>query len=79
MQWAIEKAIRVATLDYSAEVHHGDARSDLANDRKIVSNEEVSNSELELKTLNKINNLCLDADIESTERLVADDQVRLTR
>src|SRR5260221_275814 len=69
----------VAELDDLAEVHDRDAVADVANDRQVVSDEEVRELELVLQLLEEVDDLRLDGDVEGRDRLVGDDELRLDR
>src|SRR5262245_19417929 len=59
-----------------AEVHHGDARADVLDDREVVGDEDVREAELRLQILQQVDDLCLDRHVEGRHRLVGDDQLR---
>ena len=66
-------------LDDLAEVHHGDAVGDVADDREVVRDEDVRQPEVALQRLEQVHDLRLDRDVERGHRLVEDDQLRVER
>ena len=64
-------------LDDLAEVHHGHAVGDVADDREVVGDEQVGQPEVVLEALEQVDDLRLDRHVEGADRLVADDQVGL--
>src|SRR4051794_23263798 len=60
-----------------AEVHHGDAVTDVLDDAHVVGDEEVGQPELALEVLEQVEDLRLDRDVERGDRLVAHDQIGL--
>ncbi len=69
----------VRNLDHLAQVHNGNTIGDVLHDREVVSNEEICGTELVLKFLKQVQDLCLDGNIQSGNRLVADNQLGLQR
>ena len=67
----------VAQFDDLAEVHHGYAVADMADDGDVVGDEEHRQAELLLERQQQIENLGLDRDIERGDRLVGDEEIRL--
>ena len=66
-------------LDHAAEIHDRHAVADVLDDRQVVSDEEIGQSEFLLQVLEQIDDLGLDRDVERGYGLVADDQLRLDR
>src|SRR5262249_17998701 len=66
-------------LDDPAQIHHGDAMTDVLDDGEIVRDEQIGETELALQVDEKIDDLRLHRDIERRDRLVADDQLRPRR
>ena len=64
-----------ALLDGMAEVHHQNIVGDITNDAEIVRNEQISKAEFLLQICKKIENLCLDRDIERRYRLIRHHQL----
>ena len=73
----IEHLLRSATLDDAAEIHHCDIVRQVLNHGKIVSNEQVGDTELFLQILQQIQNLGLYRHIKRRSRFIADHQFRL--
>ena len=66
-------------LNELAEVHHADRRRHVAHDREVMAHEDHRQTTAHLEVLHEIEQLCLDRDIESRDRLIGDDQLRLER
>src|SRR5882757_2703738 len=66
-------------LDDLAEIHDGDTVRHVLDDRQIVADEEQREAELPLQILQQVYDLRLDGDVESRDRLVADDQFGFRR
>src|SRR5207237_783880 len=66
-------------LDHLAQVHHGDAVADVADDGEVVGDEEVGEVELLLQLLEQVQDLGLDGDVQCADGFVGDDQRRLER
>ena len=64
-------------LDDLAQVHHGDAIRDVADDRQVVGDEEVREPELVLELGEQVDDLRLNRDVERRHRLVQDHQLRV--
>ena len=62
-------------LDDRAQVHHGDAVGDVADDGEVVRDEQVGERELLLQLLEQVDDLRLDRDVERRDRLVRHDEV----
>ena len=60
------------------EVHDGDPVGDLPDHRQVVRDEDVGQVEVALQVPQQVQDLRLDRDVERRDRLVADDQLRLT-
>ena len=58
-----------------AEVHHGDAVGDVLDDREVVGDEQVGQSELILQVLEQVDDLGLNRHVQRRDRLVRDDEV----
>ena len=69
--------VAVRDLDDVAEVHHGDAVADVADDRKVVSDEQVGQPELLLQVFEQVDDLSLNRNVQRRNRLVADDEARV--
>ena len=46
MQRVLRRALAIGQLDDLADVHHGDARRDVAHDREVVRDEQIGQAEL---------------------------------
>ena len=66
-------------LDDLAEVHHGYAIGDVANEREVVRDEEVRQREVALQRLEQVDDLCADRHVERRDGLVEDDHLRVQR
>ena len=66
-------------LDDLAQVHHGDAVRDVADDAEVVGDEDVGQRELVLQVVEEVDDLRLDRDVERRDGLVGDDQARVER
>src|ERR1700730_5836028 len=64
-------------LDDATEIHHGNAPADMLDDRQIVGNKEISETEFLLQVLQQIDDLGLDRHIQCRYRFIADNQLRL--
>ena len=60
-------------------MHDQDKVTNVLNHSKIMGNEQIRDAQLFLQILQEIDDLSLDADIESADRLVANDETRLDR
>jgi hypothetical protein len=75
----VRRARRRRDLHDPAEVHHRDARREVAHHREVVADEEVGEPELLLQVLEQVDHLRLDRNVERGDRLVADDELRVER
>ena len=62
-----------------AEIHHNDLITDELDDIQIVGNEQISQFELILQILEKIDDLSLNGHIQGRYRLITNDELRLCR
>jgi hypothetical protein len=69
------EVLRGRDLDDLAEVHHGDARADVLDDRQVVGDEQVREVELLLEVLEEVDHLRLDRHVQRGDGLVADDEL----
>lgn len=58
------------------EIHHGGSLAEMFDHGQVMGNEQVGQSPGLLQFLEKLNNLCLDADIQRAHRLVTDNHAR---
>jgi hypothetical protein len=63
-----------AGFDDIAEVHHGDAVTEVLDHGEVMGDEEIRESSLVLEIVEEVDHLSLDRDIERTDRFVADDK-----
>ena len=80
--WVRRRAVDLvprADLDDLAEIHHGDAIGDVADDGQVVGDEQVGEPELVLQLIEQVDDAGLDAHVERRHRLVEDDELRLDR
>ncbi|ELZ80681.1 hypothetical protein C454_10261 [Haloferax gibbonsii ATCC 33959] len=75
----LEQLVCRAEFDHVAEVHHGDAVADVADDRKVVGDKEVRQPELRLEVVEQVQHLRLHGHVERRHRLVEHDEVRFER
>ena len=75
----LEQFALARDLDDLAQVHHRDARRDVAHHGQVVRDEDVGEAQAPLQVLQQVDHLRLDRDVERRHRLVADDQLRLHR
>ncbi len=75
---AVER-VPVGRLHDRAQVHHGDARADLADRAEIVRDEHVGEPVLLLQVLEQVEDLGLDRHVERRDGLVAHHQPRPQR
>ncbi len=66
-------------LDDPSQVHHRDPGRNVPDDREIVGDEDVGQTEPMLQIHQQVDDLRLHRDVERGHRLVADDQLRLDR
>src|SRR6266478_5992133 len=64
-------------LDDATEIHDRNALADMLDDRQIMGNKEISETEFLLQVLQQIDDLGLDRHIQCRYRFIADDQFRL--
>src|ERR1700730_3668421 len=63
-------------LDDLPEIHHGYARRYVFDNRQVMRNEQICEHELLLERLEQADDLGLDRNVESRNRLIADDELR---
>ena len=66
-------------LDDLAEVHHRDEVGDVTDDREVVRDEDVRQTELLLQVLEQVDDAGLDRHVERRHRLVEDQQLGIER
>ena len=74
-----EQRAFVGDLDDLPKVHHRDAARDVLDDREVVRNEDVGETQTLLQVLQQVDDLRLHRHIERRHRFVADDEPRLDR
>jgi len=74
-----EQVVGRRHFHHFAEVQHDDPVGDVANHRKIVGNEEVREAEPFLQLEHQVDDLRLDVDVESGDRLVGNDEFGIQR
>src|SRR5437868_2726752 len=67
---------RLRVFDHLAEVHDGDPVADVPYDRQVVRDEEIGQAEVLLQVGKQVDDLRLNRDVKSRDRLVADDELR---
>ena len=75
MQGVLVEAVGRRHLDDLPEVHDDDPIRDVPDDREIVGDEQVRETELGLQLLEQIDDLRLDRDVQRRDRLVADEEL----
>ena len=68
---------RIRRLHNPAQIHHHHPAADVLDDREVVSNKQVSDSQLLLQILQQIDDLGLHRHIQRAYRLITDEQPRL--
>ena len=66
-------------LDEAPPAHHRDPVGDIIDHRQIVRNKQICQAERFLHVLEQVQDLRLDRDVESGDRLVANQQIRFQR
>ena len=66
--------LRRPELDDVAEVHHRDAVGDVVDDREVVGDEDVGQTELLAQLLHQVDDLRLHRDVQGAHRFVRDDE-----
>lgn len=64
----------LARFDDTAQIHHEHTPAKMFDDGQVVRNKKVGQSALALEVLQEIDHLRLDAHVERTHGLIADDQ-----
>ncbi len=72
-----EDSVAAAGLDDASTVHDRDTPAQVADDRKVVRDEEIADAALRLEVQEQVQDLALDGHIEGGDGLVTDDQVGL--
>ena len=75
MQRVVIQICSVSNFHNFSKVHNGNLMAYMAYNRKIVCNKDIGNAEFFLKPLKQINYLRLNGDIQSRDRLIADNQL----
>ena len=73
----LEDLLDGAHLDHRAEIHHGNAVREVANDIEVMADEEVGEPLLLAQLSEKIEHLALDGDVERGDWLVEHDELRI--
>src|SRR5699024_7724093 len=68
---------RRSLLNETAEVHNSDIIREVVNNRKVVGDKDVCEAKLLLELLEKVQNLSLNRNVKSGNRLIADDELRV--
>ena len=71
MHWVFEKLLTVSKLNKRSQVHNTNTVTDVLHHGKVVCNKQVSQPTLSLKLLQKVDNLCLDGNVQSRNGLIA--------
>ena len=77
MHGMIKQLLRIAQLHHVAEIHNANTVGDVFDNRKIVSDKEISQIVLFLQILKQVDNLRLNGNVQSRNSLVADDKLRI--
>ena len=68
-----------ASLNDVAKVHNGDLIGDILNNGEVVGNEHIGHTLFSLELLEKVDDLCLDRNVERRNGLIADNELGLDR
>jgi len=79
MQRPLVERVARAELDDLTDVHDGDAGRNVSHHREIVRDKQIGQSKLALQILEQVDHLRLNRDVESGNRLVADDELGVNR
>ena len=77
MHWVLEKLLTVSKLNKRSQVHNTNTVTDVLHHGKVVCNKQVSQPTLSLKLLQKVDNLCLDGNVQSRNGLIAYNKIRI--
>ena len=69
--------ITISQLDNSAQIHHSHSITEVTYGGQIMGNEQVGQSQVALQLLEQVEDLSLDRDIQSTDRLIRHNQLGL--
>jgi len=79
VEWIIENLSCWTLFHQPPQVHDGDLVRHVLDHAKVVSNEEIRQLEFALERDEQIQNLRLHGNVESTRRLIQDDEFRIQR
>src|SRR5829696_1289732 len=79
MQRVRVEFVAVSQFDQLAEVHHPDAVADVFDDGEVMGDEKVGQTPVSLELPHQVDDLGLDRNIQSRDRLVCDDEFWLYR
>ena len=65
----------ICQLHHFTKVHDGDSVGNVTHNQKIVGNEQISKAHLILQFIKHIDDLCLDRNVQSGNRLVTDNEL----
>ena len=68
--WRVENGLRRPLLHNNAKIHYRHLISDMFHDRKIMRDEDIGEAEFRLEIDKQVQNLGLDGDIQSRNRLI---------
>ena len=77
MEVAGKQLLRAAFFHHLPQVHHTDIVGDMLYHRKVVGDKDIGEPQLFLKVHKQIQDLGLDGNIQSRDRLVTDDEFGL--
>ena len=66
-------------LHDTAEIHHGDPRTEMLDHRQVVSDEKIRERQRNAEVCHQVQYLGLDRDVQRGHGLVGDDEIRVER
>ena len=77
MHRILKKLLTVSKLNKRTQIHNADAVTDMLYHRKIMSNKQVSQPTFSLKLFQKIDYLSLNRNIQSRNRFITYNEIRI--
>ncbi len=71
--------IRRGELNHMSEIHHGDPVGNVPDNKQVMGNEKIGETELVLKLVKHIYDLRLDRNVKRRNGLIADDEIGIYR
>ena len=75
----LKKLLTVSKLNKRSQIHNTNTVTDMLNHGKVMGNKQISQSTLSLKLLQKVDNLCLNGNVQSGDWLITYDEIRVYR